>query len=399
MRRMSFNSESGVVLPMVLIFMIALTIVGLALLHATVLEHKLTTREVYRNQAFFLADAGIDHFTYKLYRWETPMLIDWTPLGDGRYKVEADYGASPRYAESTGQRLKDGELKAEQKIRVNIQEESIFFHAVFADESLKMTGVSFVDGDIGTNSIEDGAITLTPAATVTGSADVGPGGDPSTVISGEVNINGILSALSEPRPMNPYPLPPELIPPPPLIDSGPLLVPGGDVQNIPGGPVLGPPVYYYYSEITVNGVLNINGPVTILVDRLRTQGGGGAGLININVKHPDSVVFYVTDEATLAGSGIVNVNEALGEEQDARTLYIYGTETCSSISFSGSRDLVAAVYAPEADISCTGDAYLFGSVIGNTIEIKGNPEVVYDPKLGGPTVASFFVLRDWRQVF
>ena len=136
MRPMSFRSESGVVLPMVLVFMIALTIVGLALLHATVLEHKLTTREVYRNQAFFLADAGIDHLTYKLLLWEQPSLIDWTPLGDGQYKVEADYTATPKYAESTGQRLKDGEVKAEQKIRVNIREESIFFHAVFADERL-----------------------------------------------------------------------------------------------------------------------------------------------------------------------------------------------------------------------------------------------------------------------
>jgi len=107
MRRIPFNSESGVVLPMVVIFMIALSIVGLALLRATVLEHKLTTREVYRNQAFFLADAGIDHLTYKLLLWEKPTLIDWTALGDGQYQVVADWGASPRYAESTGQRLKD----------------------------------------------------------------------------------------------------------------------------------------------------------------------------------------------------------------------------------------------------------------------------------------------------
>ena len=176
MRRIPFNSEGGVVLPMVVIFMIALSIVGLVLLRATVLEHKLTTREVYRNQAFFLADAGIDHLTYKVYRWEKPDLIDWTPLGDGQYQVVADYLASPPYAISTGQRLKDGEVKAERKIRVNVGEESIFFHAVFADESLTMTGVAFVDGDIGTNSIDDNAITLTAGTNVSGDAVVGPGG-------------------------------------------------------------------------------------------------------------------------------------------------------------------------------------------------------------------------------
>jgi len=386
MRRMSFRSESGVVLPMVLIFMIALTIVGLALLHATVLEHKLTTREVYRNQAFFLADAGIDHLTYKLLRWEQPNLIDWTPLGDGQYKVVADYGATPPYAESTGQRLKDGEVRAEQKIRVNLSEESIFFHAVFGDEGIKMTGVAFVDGDIGTNSIKEKAITLTPAATVTGSADVGPGGDWEKVISGEENIAGAKGPLSVERG-----LPSPLAPNPKPADSGSLFVPGGDVQTLPALEAGG---HYYYSEITVNGELIIDQPCTLEVDRLRTQGGGGAGMITIqNVSFPDSVVFYVTDEARLAGSGIVN------ESDDARTLYIYGTETCSKIDFSGSRDLVAAVYAPEADISCTGDAFLFGSVIGNTVDIKGNPQVIYDPNLGGPSVHSFFVLRDWRQVF
>jgi len=373
---------------MVLIFMIALTIVGLALLHATVLEHKLTTREVYRNQAFFLADAGIDHLTYKLYHWEQPSLIDWTPLADGQYQVVVvgDYSALPAYAESTGQRLKDGEVKAEQKIRVTIGSEGIFSFAVFADESLRMSGASYVEGDIGTNSIEDSAITLLGGAAVDGSAVVGPGGEPSEVISGEESISGTLGALSQPIPMEPYPLPGPI----PVFDSGPLFVPGGDEQTLPVVAY----GYYYYSEMTVNGHLIIDQPCTLVVDRLRVQGGGGAGMITIrNVTFPDSVVFYITDEASLAGSGIVN------ESDDARTLYIYGTETCSSISFSGSRDLVAAVYAPEADISCTGDALIVGSLIGNTIDINGNPEVIYDPNLGGPSVPSFLVLRDWQQVF
>jgi len=383
---------------MVIIFMIALTIVGLALLHATVLEHKLATREVYKNQAFYLADAGIDHLTYKLYHWEKPNFIE-SPLGDGRYQVVADYDAIPPYAESTGQRLKDGEVRAEQKIRVNVGEESLFFHAVFADESIKMSGQSSVVGDIGTNSKKDNAITLTPETWVEGNAWVGPNGVPSEVISGEESIGGDKTALTQPRPMEPYPLPPGLIS---LLDSGPLSVPGGDVQTIEGRVLGGPDVYYYYSEITVNGVLNIDGPCTILVDRLRTQGGGGAGMITIDVAYPDSVIFYVTDEATLAGSGIVNVNEPPPPElpfQDARTLYIYGTASCTSVSFSGSRDLVAAVYAPEADISCTGDAYIYGSLIGYTVDIKGNPKVEYDPKLGEGTVIGYFVLRDWRQVF
>lgn len=381
MRRMSFNSESGVVLLMVIIFMIVLTIVGLALLHATVLEHKLTTREVYRNQAFFLADAGIDHLTYKLYHWEQPTLIDWTPLGDGQYQVVADYGEGS--AISTGQRLKGAEVKVEQKIRVTIGSEGIFFYAVFADESITMTGLSFVDGDIGTNSIDDNAITLTPDTAVNGNAVVGPGGDPSEVISGEENISGSLGALSQERPMVPYPLPSPMPP-----DWGSLSVSGGGTETISGD-------RWYPGGITVNGDLIIDGPSTLVISRLRVHGGPDSKITitNVDPNADESVILYITDEADIAGGGIVN------ESGDPRALWIYGTETCSSISFSGSRDLVAAVYAPEADISCTGDALIIGSLVGNTIDINGNPEVIYDENLGGPSEPSFFVLRDWQQVF
>jgi|GEM_PF-2499936 len=387
MRRISFKSESGAILPIVIILMLALTITGIAFLSASVLEHSLAMREVYKNQAFFLADAGIDHLTFKLYHWEQPTLIGPTPLGDGQYQVVADYDPTPPdepFAISTGQRLKGAEVKAEQKIRVRISSKPIFDYAVFADEKITLTGKSAVGGDIGTNSTNDDAITLVGGATADGDAWVGPGGDPNEVISGEENITGKLDALAEKIPMEPYPLP---IPMPPTY-PGLLSVPGGDTQTIPGDG-------YYPDGITVNGHLIIDKPCTLVISRLRVQGGGDDGKITItsDVTPPgESVIIYITDEATLAGAGIVN------ETEDARALYIYGTENCSSVIFSGSRDLCAAVYAPEADISCSGDAYVKGSLVGNTVTAVGTGEVVYDENLGGDDAPSFPVLRDWQQV-
>lgn len=55
------NNESGMILPLVIILMFALTITGLAFLSSTVMEHNLAMREVYKTQAFYLAEGGIEH--------------------------------------------------------------------------------------------------------------------------------------------------------------------------------------------------------------------------------------------------------------------------------------------------------------------------------------------------
>ena len=85
MRRMSFDSESGVILPMVVIFVIALTIVGLALLHAAVLENKLAMTEVRKNQAFYLAEAGLERTMWNLgQHFEIDFESRW-PGGEGAW--------------------------------------------------------------------------------------------------------------------------------------------------------------------------------------------------------------------------------------------------------------------------------------------------------------------------
>lgn len=71
MRRGLFNSESGAILPIVIILMLALTITGLALLNAGVMENSLVRKEVSKNQTFYLAEAGIEHARVKLEEdWE-----------------------------------------------------------------------------------------------------------------------------------------------------------------------------------------------------------------------------------------------------------------------------------------------------------------------------------------
>jgi len=66
MRRISFNYESGAILPIVIILTLALTITGLALLNAGVMENSLVRKEIAKTQAFYAAEAGIECGLFRL---------------------------------------------------------------------------------------------------------------------------------------------------------------------------------------------------------------------------------------------------------------------------------------------------------------------------------------------
>lgn len=86
--RKSSRSESGVILPIVIILILALTITGLAFLNAGVMENSLVRRQIHKNQAFYLAEAGIEHARVKLGQdWNDLTPIDATPLGAGTYNA------------------------------------------------------------------------------------------------------------------------------------------------------------------------------------------------------------------------------------------------------------------------------------------------------------------------
>jgi len=143
MRRKSSNSESGVILPIVIILALALTITGLAFLNAGVMENSLVRREIAKNQAFYLAEAGIERLSVKLYAGERRSIeklekvsggvdgdycpaITPTTLGEGQYWVEYYEGdplaVPPKlpYAISIGQTIKGAEVTAEKKIKVKL---------------------------------------------------------------------------------------------------------------------------------------------------------------------------------------------------------------------------------------------------------------------------------------
>jgi len=171
MRRKSSNSESGVILPIVIILALALTITGLAFLNAGVMENSLVRREIAKNQAFYLAEAGVERLAVKLYAGEHRSIkelgelsggvngnyrpaITPTTLGEGQYKVEyydGDPDATPPilpWAISIGQTIKGVEVTAEKKIKVKLPflaepyEHAIYAASLYSpDWELELRGV------------------------------------------------------------------------------------------------------------------------------------------------------------------------------------------------------------------------------------------------------------------
>ncbi len=158
MRRISFNSESGVILPIVIILMLALTITGLAFLNAGVMENRLVRREVHKNQAFYLAEAGLERTLWNLKQdfengsgdWTDDNVIngvsvgdpdddDWRPfeydhtsLGAGSYVVKLKYVDEDEiWVKSTGTEDVKNISKTVQ-VYVKIENISVWNNAIFA---------------------------------------------------------------------------------------------------------------------------------------------------------------------------------------------------------------------------------------------------------------------------
>ncbi|MCK4419766.1 pilus assembly PilX N-terminal domain-containing protein, partial [Candidatus Aerophobetes bacterium] len=93
------------------ILMLALTITGLAFLNAGVMENSLVRRQIHKNQAFYLAEAGVEHARVQLGKdWNDLTPIDSTSLEAGTYNVTiyttdssgADLPATKRRVQSIG---------------------------------------------------------------------------------------------------------------------------------------------------------------------------------------------------------------------------------------------------------------------------------------------------------
>ncbi len=121
-----------------------------------------------------------------------------------------------------------------------------------------------------------------------------------------------------------------------------------------------------------------------------------AGQSQITILPGASLKIYVGGSASLAGNGVMNLN------QDAGKYSLYGLPTCTSISLSGNAAFTGIIYAPQADLSLNGggnNVYdCVGAVVVNTAYFHGNFQFHYDEALGRNGGKSQFRIAYWTEI-
>jgi hypothetical protein len=265
-----------------------------------------------------------------------------------------------------------------------------FKNAIHAKNSVELVGNAWTDsfdsrngqynvggnrgsnGDVSTDSIAAGAISVAPNSTIDGDAIVGPGGNPAVAINNNGTITGCTTCV-EPAAQQ---LDPTKIPDY-LVNQGPLSISGNKEHVLPGGE------YWFSSiKITGNGKLIANGAVKI----------------------------YVTGNIDIGGNGVATAGNL------PPNLLIYGTvdpsdssQKTTEVKIHGNGDFYGAVYAPFAALEVFGNGAVYGALTGNTAKINGNGGFHYDEALSNlgrfvtTTVTTTytttgFTRHSWREV-
>ena len=237
---------------------------------------------------------------------------------------------------------------------VNFSPQSRFNFALFSNTSIQMSGnagtdsydsrngpyypqTAGSDGDVGTNTIGGHMVMLSGNAQIKGDMMVGPGGNPTNVItmSGHAVIQGSRTAAAAPKVLDPVSVPTG------LVDQGSLSVSGNNTVTLGGGS-------YWYSSLSItgNGKVNFTGPATV----------------------------YVTGNVSISGNGF-------GTSQDLPPNLTIQVAGARNVSLTGNGNFYGAIYAPASDISISGNGSLFGAIIGNTLQDSGNGKIHYDQAL------------------
>ncbi len=220
--------------------------------------------------------------------------------------------------------------------------QSFFSKAIFANNSYTNNGNGTTDsydsdvaaysaatagsnGDVGTNSIVAGTVTLSGNARINGDVMVGPGGNTNTIVttSGNATVTGTKSAASSTTVLT--------TPTTSLVSAGAMSLSGNNNLSLSTGT-------YHYSSLSISGNA-----------RLTTTG---------------EVTIYVAGTVSISGNGTASYQSL------PKNLKIYSTGT-SSVSVSGNGNTYAAIYAPRSSVAVSGNGAIYGAIVGNTVSMSG----------------------------
>ncbi|MDP3702973.1 MAG: hypothetical protein Q8R78_01075 [Candidatus Omnitrophota bacterium] len=363
MRRVHGN-QSAFLLITILVMLVAMVAVGAASLTRSATELQGSTRFTTSHRAFHLAEASVDAAIVNFQGGQLDGLVLST-LSSGSYWATVHPQGGLVYLVN-GHGLQGLEQRDVEAV-VRLTPRSIFQYGLFGGDQVIISGQAITDsfdssqgaydpgtagaeGDLGTNSVVTGGITISGSIAINGQVAVGPGvADPGSVVAisgGTALITGSPPVESQSTTMA---LPQVTVPEGLTCED--MVVTGQTTLLLPS--VL---VHHCFHDLTVSGggMLTADGPVKV----------------------------YVTGAFTASGNTVIGIPS----DPTAMLLFLVSNEQATfEGSLTGSTEFYGGMYAPSATIAITSNAQVFGSVVARTVDVSGDAQVHYDHALGNLT--------------
>lgn len=419
MKKSNFLKNNGYVLLMSLLITASLMFFGLLYLNFFRAERTLAQHAEHNIIIDSAADAGIDTAISSIrqnYKWKgnafpqsdtitltaSNALFDMVfydslsspQIPDGPYSTnnsESDtavtgYGGQivPPYSAhviSTG-KYNGIQHKKEAIIATSI---SPYKYGIFGEDSISLSGTVYVDSfdstkgpynsltnagsnaNISTNSIAAGAVSLAGTVDVNGSIYIGPGGEPSTVVSHTMNVT--YDGINTLQNTETFPV----LVPPATTNQGALVLGGIASQTLspPVDPLTGKNIATYSTlDLTGNAELTLQSGIYVFTEDIKI-----AATTKLIIPPTASVEIYAMKNVDIGGGSLINTS------QNASNFSIYGGAGTTSVKIGGGAGTYLFLYAPKSTVTISGNEGIYGSIIGKNIINTGNPQIHYDEGL------------------
>lgn len=424
-------------MALVICAMLVLLVLGIGYLSLGMNSRIFVIRDASTVVARSAADAGLTRLVYELNEelervqtvlgatWSTPAgLTDPVPLENcnATYTYPAatfKSGTNPSagfYVTATG---KSNGAKC--TINGTVRLRTTFDYALWVRQNMTLKNgatVGWINPDeddllrgfkVGTDSREEGAITLNKNVTINADILVGVGGSPASVLTGQGEGDAIShsSAAMEEYVWEPYPVVApggtEFETSQGTIDSTRTITTSGQYSNInlPNGEIL-------TVDLTAAGYPGA--PVTLYINgNVLLKNGAQIQIIanpyNTELKDPPVLNIYVSGSFQADNSGPINTTPPIGwVVPDSRMLQIWGitfpAPGCQSIDLRVGGNFFGAIYAPEADVITRNGFPFVGSCASKSFEQKEGGTFSYDANLRNLSAyekSLYFVVENWQE--
>lgn len=396
--------QRGVIYVMALGIILSVTIASATLLMRGLSETALSERSRSQLVALHLADAAVDQAAINL-RTPSDVTDDVTSgtLPTGTFTIDAPptaVGSLQWRVNTHGSSARDPALPRHIEAVFQLTPTSLFQFALFGDQNVNISGNAVTNsydsrlgpydervnvghrGDVGTNATARGGVAVNGSIFVDGQVKVGPNvANPLSVVSGydAAFITGGTSPPSDDQ---------DVVSQPQTFPMSPVSVPQGLTCN----------------DLEIHGrrtvtLSSTGGPLgngTYCFDDLDVRGGS-----QLTADGP--VKMYLTGDLRLGGNSSSGSSSSVGVAGDPTKLIILIASTGAQLegSVTGSAKFYGAVYGPQATLTISGNAEVFGSIIAKVVNLTGSAVIHRDDALASRTDfsnQSRTTLVSWREI-